>query len=167
MVRGKSSAPRGAAGQPGLDSLVRVNGGDREQKRIARGSFTTLSPVVPLRSRESRGRIQGMLSGPWLGAYRAGESMSQAEAQPIRGRPLQLCCCLLSPTTPSPGLLPTTQRAGGPGRAATAGGYPLPARPPTTFLPILTTGLPPPRVHSKTNRVLDLSHRSDLQQVLT
>ena len=100
MVSSKSSVPRGAAGRPGLDSLVGVSGGDREQKRLARGSFTTLSPVAPLKSRESRGRILGMLSGPWLGAYRAGESVSQAEAQPVRGRPLQLCCCLLSPTHP-------------------------------------------------------------------
>lgn len=106
MVSGKSSVPRGAAGQPGLDSLVGVNGGDREQKRLARGSFTTLSPVVPLRSRESQGRIQGMLSGPWLEAYRAGESVRQAEAQPVRGRPLQLCCCLLSPATPSQDCFP-------------------------------------------------------------
>ena len=112
MVSSKSSVPRGAAGRPGLDSLVGVSGGDREQKRLARGSFTTLSPVAPLKSRESRGRILGMLSGPWLGAYRAGESVSQAEAQPVRGRPLQLCCCLLSPTHPPQDCFPPPRRPG-------------------------------------------------------
>lgn len=82
-VSSKSSVPRGAAGRPGLDSLVWVSEGDREQKRLARGSFTTLSPVVPLKSREFRGRILGMLSGPWLGAYRARQKPSQSEGDPF------------------------------------------------------------------------------------
>lgn len=94
----------------------------------------------------------GVLSAWDLQSWRA---LSQAL------RPLQLCCNLLSPTISSPRLFSGAQTVEGPGQADAAQVYPVDLRG-SSWLQILLC----PRAHSKINRDLDLSHGSDLQQVL-